>query len=237
MKTRKGYKAYPLTAAQKFHNFYAPYSPGKEILNVGTSLTIEFELNLDELLTSVFISQILLDLLDIGTHLCRIWNILKVRITVQFNNVFHKSDQGLRIEEPVVAHDKHAFKTIRHLNDDDFIHRHIFFLRAAPTVSDSMEAAIDVFHLEEEPTKRLMTFCEQQHISLQCLLLMGIRTYLQKVNQCDDVSIQVAYARRATLQEKKSGGTRIHSFPFALRFGFPVAALASSSFFLPSKPL
>ena len=55
-----------------------------------------------------------------------------------------------------------------------------------------------------------MTFCEQQHISLQCLLVMGIRTYLQKINTCDDVSMQIAYARRATLQEKKSGGTRIH---------------------------
>ena len=43
---------------------------------------------------------------------------------------------------------------------------------------------------------------------------MGIRTYLQKVNGNDDVSINVAYARRATLAEKKSGGTRIHSFPF-----------------------
>lgn len=59
-----------------------------------------------------------------------------------------------------------------------------------------------------------MTFCEQQHVSLQCLLIMGIRTYLQKMNGNEDVSINVAYARRATLSEKKSGGTRIHSFPF-----------------------
>ena len=59
-----------------------------------------------------------------------------------------------------------------------------------------------------------MTFCEQEHISLQCLLIMGIRTYLQKMNGNDDVSFNVAYARRATLSEKKCGGTRIHSFPF-----------------------
>jgi hypothetical protein len=87
-------------------------------------------------------------------------------------------------------------------------------LRAASTGSDSMAAAIDIFHLEEEPTKRLMTFCEDNHVSLQCLLIMGIRTYLQKINNNDDVSLQVAYARRATLLEKKSGGTRIHCFPF-----------------------
>lgn len=49
MNTRKGYNTYPLTVAQKFHNYYSQYCPGKEILNVGTSLTIEFELNVDEL--------------------------------------------------------------------------------------------------------------------------------------------------------------------------------------------
>ena len=54
MKTRKGYKTYPLTVAQKFHNYYAQYCPGKEILNVGTSLTIEFELNLEELRKAIY---------------------------------------------------------------------------------------------------------------------------------------------------------------------------------------
>ena len=43
---------------------------------------------------------------------------------------------------------------------------------------------------------------------------MGLRTYFQKMNGNDDVSINTAIARRATLQEKKCGGTRIHSFPF-----------------------
>lgn len=86
--------------------------------------------------------------------------------------------------------------------------------RAALFISKNVDSALDIFHLEEEPTARLLNFCEQQHISLQCLLIMGIRTYLQKMNGNDDVSINVAYARRATLAEKKSGGTRIHSFPF-----------------------
>ena len=86
--------------------------------------------------------------------------------------------------------------------------------RAAQFISRNVDAELDIFHLEEEPTTRLMKFCEEQHISLQCLLIMGIRTYLQKMNGNDDVSFNVAYARRATLAEKKSGGTRIHSFPF-----------------------
>ncbi len=54
MKTRKGYKTYPLTVAQKFHFYYADYCPGKEVLNVGTSLTIEFELNIDGRMVSVY---------------------------------------------------------------------------------------------------------------------------------------------------------------------------------------
>ena len=86
--------------------------------------------------------------------------------------------------------------------------------RAAAFISQHMESALDIYHLEEEPTARLMKFCEDNHVSLQCLLIMGIRTYYQKANGNDDVSINVAYARRATLSEKKSGGTRIHSFPF-----------------------
>ena len=87
-------------------------------------------------------------------------------------------------------------------------------LRAAMNVSDSVDADLDIFHLEEEPTKRLMSFCEKYHVSLTCLLLMGLRTYFQKMNGNDDVSINTAIARRATLKEKRCGGTRIHSFPF-----------------------
>lgn len=87
-------------------------------------------------------------------------------------------------------------------------------VRAAVNVSDSVDSALDIFHLEAEPTARLMEFCEKYHVSLVCLLMMGLRTYFQKMNGNDDVSINTAIARRATLQEKKSGGTRIHSFPF-----------------------
>ncbi len=87
-------------------------------------------------------------------------------------------------------------------------------LRAAVNTSDSVEAALDIFHLEGEPTKRLMDFCSEQHVSLACLLILGLRSYFQKVNGNDDVSINTAIARRATLKEKRCGGTRIHSFPF-----------------------
>ena len=37
-------------------------------------------------------------------------------------------------------------------------------LRVARNVSDSVESALDIFHLEGEPTKRLMDFCEKYHL-------------------------------------------------------------------------
>ena len=45
MRTRKGHKVYPLTVAQKFHLYYAPHCPNMAVLNIGTSLTIEVELD------------------------------------------------------------------------------------------------------------------------------------------------------------------------------------------------
>ena len=87
-------------------------------------------------------------------------------------------------------------------------------LRAVTAVSDNVDANIVTFSLEADPSLRLMKFCEDNHISMVCLLMMGMRTYLQKLNGNDDVSIVTTVARRATLEEKRCGGTRIHCFPF-----------------------
>ena len=54
MKTRKGYKVYPLTAAQKFHFFYLKFSPKKEVLNIGTSLTIQIDIDWNVLKESIY---------------------------------------------------------------------------------------------------------------------------------------------------------------------------------------
>ena len=54
MKTRKGYKVYPLTNAQKFHFFYLNFSPKKEVLNIGTSLTIQVDLDWNVLRDSIY---------------------------------------------------------------------------------------------------------------------------------------------------------------------------------------
>ena len=53
MKTRKGYKVYPLTVAQKFHLYYLPHCPSAAVLNIGTSLTIEVEIDWEVLKQSV----------------------------------------------------------------------------------------------------------------------------------------------------------------------------------------
>ena len=45
MRKRKGYPVYPLTAAQKFHLYYQNFCPKKEVLNIGTSLTIGVDLD------------------------------------------------------------------------------------------------------------------------------------------------------------------------------------------------
>ena len=46
MKTRNGYPVYPLTAAQKLHYYCLKYCPEKQVLNIGSSLTIEQDLDL-----------------------------------------------------------------------------------------------------------------------------------------------------------------------------------------------
>lgn len=319
MKTRKGYKVYPLTVAQKFHNYYSQYCPGKEILNIGSSLTIEFQLNIEELRKAIYKAyercesmrarlafdknekewyQYIADreereipfvdfsgktmeeaeaemtawtrvpfdqedapmnkvviikmpdgfegmyiagdhrFMDAQSLIGFLKDVIELYCSANFENIPYPADTRSYIQQlekdlayeagsKAQARDRAYF--YQQIEESEPIYNGIEGpgklaearkasgnpqLRTAPTGSDSFAADIDIFHLEEEPTKRLMDFCETYHVSLQCLLIMGIRTYLQKVNQCDDVSMQVAYARRATLLEKKSGGTRIHCFPF-----------------------
>lgn len=54
MKKRKGYTVYPLTVAQKFHLYYQNFCPKKEVLNIGTSLTIGVDLDFGLLKKSIY---------------------------------------------------------------------------------------------------------------------------------------------------------------------------------------
>lgn len=87
-------------------------------------------------------------------------------------------------------------------------------LRAAKSFSNSVDAKISRFILEKEPSDELLQFCADNKVPMVCLLMMGLRTYLSKVNNRQkDVSIISTVSRRATILEKSCGGTRVHYFP------------------------
>lgn len=318
MRKHKGYTVYPLTVAQKFHFYYQNFCPKKEVLNVGTSLTIETELDYEVLKESIYKAyerceamrlrfaedkegnwyQYVSDReerdiefvdfsgqsMEEAEHIMTSWTrvpfkrqdtpmnrIVMIRMPDGYQGVYLLVDHMTMDAQSLIGflkdiielycnavyegvpYPKDMASYIEQLERDlayeagsraqerdrEFFQKIIDAsepvyngiegpgqleaerkrcknpkLRAAVNVSDSVDSALDIFHLEEEPTRRLMDFCEKYHVSLVCVLLMGLRTYFQKMNGSDDVSINTAIARRATLKEKKSGGTRIHSFPF-----------------------
>lgn len=323
MKTRKGYKVYPLTAAQKFHIFYLSFCPKKQVVNIGTSLTIQVELDWEVLRQSIYKAYercesmrirfaedkdgnwyqyvvdkeereiefvdfsnqsmeeaedvmrkwtevpmerhdspmnrivmirtsdgfngvyLLVDHLtmDAQSLICFLKDVIEIYCNAMYEDVPYPKEMASYIEQlqkdlAYEAGSRAKEKDIEYfqklIESSEPIYNGIDGtqklekareksgnpeLRAAVNVSDSVDAVLDTFHLEGEPTKRLMDFCEKYHVSLACLLIMGLRTYFQKMNGNDDVSINTAIARRATLKEKKSGGTRIHSFPFRTVIG------------------
>lgn len=322
MRKHKGYPVYPLTVAQKFHLYYLPFCPSSAVMNIGTSLTIESEIDWDLLKKCIYqaydrceamrvrfakdkegtVYQYVVDkeerdiefvdfsqgtqeeaekvmqqwttvpfpLVDVpltrvvmismpegfngvyflGHHMIVdaqsligfLKDIIELYCSQKYEGVPAPKDmcsyleqvqKDLAYEAGSKAQQKDREFFIKEITSSQPIYnglhgtdkleaaREMFHdpsLRTAFNASDSTESALDIFHLEEEPTQRLMKFCETYHVSLACLLLMGLRTYYQKVNGHDDVSINNAIARRATLKEKKSGGTRIHSFPFRTNF-------------------
>ena len=318
MKKRKGYPVYPLTAAQKFHFFYQNYCPKKAVVNIGTSLTIEVDIDWEVLKKSIYKAYercesmrlrfaldkegtcyqyvvdkedrdiefvdfsgntmeeaekimrewtrvpfkledspmnrivmihmpegfngiyLLVDhkTMDAQSLICFMKDIIELYCNEMYEGVPYPKEMSSYIEQlekdlayeagsKAQAKDARFFEEI--IESSEPIYNGLRGsvkleearkaaknpnLRTAVDVSDSVDSELDIFHLEEEPTKRLLEFCEKYHVSLVCLLLMGLRTYFQKMNGNEDVSINSTIARRATLKEKKCGGTRIHSFPF-----------------------
>ena len=318
MRKRKGYPVYPLTNAQKFHLYYQSFCPKKEVVNIGVSLTIGMELDLDVLKESIYKAyercdsmrlrfakdkednwyQYVVDkeereieyvdftgktmeeanaimtgwtqkpfkqidspmnriviiktpdgfmgtynlvdhkTMDAQSLIYFMTDVIELYCHVKFEGVPYPKDMASYVEQlqkdlayeaGCKAKDRDAEFFQKIIEESEPIYNGITGpqklqlerercgdpeLRAAVNSSRGVDSALDIFHLEAEPTERLMKFCEEQHISLTVLLLMGLHTYFHKMNGNDDVSINTAIARRATLKEKKSGGTRIHSFPF-----------------------
>lgn len=308
---------YPLTAAQKLHFYTLKYCPKKQVLNIGTSLTIKEDISFDILKESIYeaysrceamrlrfvtdldgnVMQYVADkeerdieLYDFSGYTMkeaelkmREWTetpferenspLNKVVMIITPDNykgiyllvdhmtmdaqsliVFlrdiieiycYKRYEGIEYPKEMYSYikqiekdleyesgskaqykDREYFKKLieesEHIyNDIDGIERLLEErhrrgndnIRNVTNVSNNVDANITVFSLEEYPSHLVLKFCEENKIPMVCLLMMALRTYLQKFNNQDDVSIMSTVARRATLSEKKSGGTRIHCFP------------------------
>lgn len=70
----------------------------------------------------------------------------------------------------------------------------------------------DLYWIDKEDIDKMSEFLKEYKFpSLQVLFHMGLRTYLAKVNsQENDVCYYNIVARRGTLEEKSTGGTRVH---------------------------
>lgn len=87
-------------------------------------------------------------------------------------------------------------------------------LRAADIEMKNLFVEVKDYYLEPEPTKHLIDFCMNHQLSMTNLLLLGMRTYLSKVNNGqEDISIQNFISRRSTHDEWTSGGSRTIMFP------------------------
>ena len=87
-------------------------------------------------------------------------------------------------------------------------------LRAADIEMKNLFVEVKDYCLEPEPTKNLIDFCMNHQLSMTNLLLLGIRTYLSKVNNGqEDITIENFISRRSTHDEWTSGGSRTIMFP------------------------
>lgn len=318
MAEQAGKQQYPLTAAQRLHFFYQHYCPKKQVLNIGTSLTIQQSLDFGALKEAVYhayarcdsmrlrftqdakgnvlqylaereerdieffdftgwqechaidkmkewtavpferfdgpLNRVVMIItpdgfqgiyllvdhmtMDAQSLILFLRDIIEIYCSMKYEGIAYPSVMSSYIEQlekdlAYEAGSKMQKKDIKFfenlISSSEPIYNSIFgpeeleaerkreknsALRAVTVVSKNVDANIATFCLEEEPSRKLMNFCEQNHVSMVCLLMMGLRTYLQKKNGNTDVSVTSTVARRATLTEKKSGGTRIHCFPF-----------------------
>lgn len=69
-------------------------------------------------------------------------------------------------------------------------------------------------HLSAQRAEPILSFCEKNNIPLQTMLYAGMRTYLSKINEeTDDVTFMIAFNRRITIADKRSGGSRVNALP------------------------
>lgn len=87
-------------------------------------------------------------------------------------------------------------------------------LRAADIELENLFVEVKDYYLDPVATQALMDFCMNHQLSMTNLILLGIRTYLSKVNNGqEDITIQNFISRRSTHDEWTSGGSRTIMFP------------------------
>lgn len=88
-----------------------------------------------------------------------------------------------------------------------------------PSFTLRTKAEHAVIMIDKAAVDQMKAFCVTNNVpTMQVLFLMGYRTFLSSVNnRAQDVSIFNTVARRGTLEEKTSGGTRIHFVSFRTR--------------------
>ncbi len=88
-------------------------------------------------------------------------------------------------------------------------------LQAASGFTLRTRALHEVLVIPAADVAKLSAFCEEHNLPLQALFMLGVRTCLSKRNgRQKDISIYSTVARRGTLAEKRSGGTRVHPVIF-----------------------
>lgn len=86
--------------------------------------------------------------------------------------------------------------------------------RFADIHSGSPEADTLIFNMSAEDTEKIISVCDEQNFSVGAFLSTGLRTVLSAFNNNEeDVSFKMIINRRATINEKKSGGIRIGFLP------------------------
>ena len=71
----------------------------------------------------------------------------------------------------------------------------------------------------KEIVDKATRYCAENNFTMQQLFLLAYRNYFAKVNDREkDILHLASVARRATIEEKKSGGCRVHAFPFRTVF-------------------
>ncbi len=86
--------------------------------------------------------------------------------------------------------------------------------RFADIHSGSPDADTLIINMSAESSKKILTACEENSLSVCAFLSMGVRTALSVFNDNEeDVSFKMIVNRRGSIEEKKSGGIRINFFP------------------------